>query len=104
MARYRHIKVGKPFSVDELKKPRLRNANPRDAELELLVNEVSIGPASQVWPMELGDAKLSTARAAANRAIKRTGAKVFVGVHRDYPQVLLFSRSRISNRGRKRAS
>jgi hypothetical protein len=49
----------------------------------------------------LGTEKLATARAAANRAIKRLDAKVSVGVHRELPNTLLFSRSPISRRGRK---
>ena len=106
MTKYSVIKVGKPFSIDELRRARTttRRVNPRDAEIEKLVNEVSAGPESSVWPWDLGSAKLATARAAANRVIKRLNAKVSVGVHRDHPNTLLFSRSAISKRGRKRAS
>jgi hypothetical protein len=106
LTRYSVIKVGKPFPIDELRTARstARRVNPRDAEIEKLVNEVSAGPESSVWPWDLGTAKLATARAAANRVIKRLNAKVSVGVHRDYPNTLLFSRSAISRRGRKRAS
>ena len=106
MTRYSVIKVGKPFSIDDLRAAHhaTRRVNPRDAEIEKLVNEVSAGPESSVWPWDLGTAKLATARAAANRVIKRMNAKVSVGVHRDYPNTLLFSRSTISRRGRKRAS
>jgi len=106
LTRYSVIKVGKPFSIDDLRtaRPTTRRVNPRDAEIEKLVNEVSAGPESSVWPWDLGTAKLATARAAANRVIKRMNAKVSVGVHRDYPNTLLFSRSTISRRGRKRAS
>jgi hypothetical protein len=105
LSKYTVIKVGKPFSIDELRRSRtVRRVNPRDAEIEKLVNEVSAGPESSVWPWDLGTAKLATARAAANRVIKRLNAKVSVGVHRDHPNTLLFSRSAISRRGRKKAS
>ena len=106
MTKYNVIKVGKPFGIDELRRSRTtaRKVNPRDAEIERLVNEVSAGPESSVWPWELGTAKLATARAAANRVVKRLNAKVSVGVHRDYPNTLLFSRTAISKRGRKKAS
>jgi hypothetical protein len=105
LTKYSVIKVGKPFSIDELRRSRTaRRVNPRDAEIEKLVNEVSAGPESSVWPWDLGTAKLATARAAANRVIKRLNAKVSVGVHRDHPNTLLFSRSAISKRGRKKAS
>lgn len=107
MTKYNVIKVGKPFSIETLRTSRsaaTRKVNPRDAEIEKLVNEVSAGPESSVWPWDLGTAKLATARAAANRVIKRLNAKVSVGVHRDLPNTLLFSRSPISKRGRKKAS
>ena len=106
MTRYSILKVGKPFPIDELRRSRTatRRVNPRDAEIEKLVNEVSAGPESSVWPWDLGTAKLATARAAANRVIKRLNAKVSVGVHRDHPNTLLFSRSALRKRGRKKAS
>jgi hypothetical protein len=106
LTKYNVIKVGRPFSIEELRRSRatVRKVNPRDAEIERLVNEVSAGPESSVWPWELGGAKLATARAAANRVIKRLNAKVAVGVHRDHPNTLLFSRSAISKRGRRKST
>lgn len=107
MTKYNILKVGKPFSIDELRRPRTvrrGRVSPRDAEIEKLVNEVSAGPESSVWPWDLGTAKLATARAAANRVIKRLGAKVSVGVHRDHPNKLLFSRTAFRKRSRRKAS
>ena len=84
MAKFKVIKVGKPFSIADLKsatKPRGRQPNPRDEELKLLVSEVGAGPESQVIPWELGDQKVATARLAANRIIKQLGAQVYVSTH-----------------------
>ena len=53
MAKFTTIKVGKPLNLDDLKKkaaPRGHRANPRDEDLARLVNEVSVGAASQVLP------------------------------------------------------
>lgn len=105
MARYRIIKVGKPLNVDDLKKagkPRGRQPKPRDEELKLLVNEVSVGPESQVIPWELGGQKVATARVAANRIIKQLDARVYVSTHRDHPGVLLFSRQPLTARARRK--
>lgn len=105
MARFKVIKVGKPLSIDELSRtrsPRGRKANPRDAELRLLVNEVSAGSESQVLPWEYGDLKVATARLAANKVIKQMDASVYVGTHRDHPGMLLFSRRPLSNRARRK--
>jgi hypothetical protein len=103
--KYSVIKVGKPLSVDDLKKkatPRGRKPSPRDEELARLVNEVSVGPESQVIPWEY-DGKAATARLAANRVIKQVGAKVYVSSRPDYPGQLLFSRVPLSGRQGRRA-
>ena len=105
MARFKVIKVGKALSIDELRKaktPRGRRPNPRDAELRLLVNEVSAGSESQVIPWEYGDLKVATARLAANKVIKQMDASVYVGTHRDHPGMLLFSRQPLSKRARRK--
>ena len=78
MAKYKVIKIGKPFSIEDLKKaavPRERRPNPRDEELKLLVSEVAAGPESQVIPWELGDQKVATARIAANPIISNSGRR-----------------------------
>ena len=106
MARYNILKVGKPMSIDDLKKsptPRGRKPNPRDEELKLLVREVSVGPESQVIPWELGKQKVATARLAANKVIKQLDVPVYVSTHRGHPGVLLFSRQPISGRQRRGA-
>ena len=106
MARYNVIKVGKPLSMDDLRKsnaPSGRKPNPRDEELKLLAREVSVGPESQVIPWELGAQKVATARLAANKVIKQLGVPVYVSTHRAHPGVLLFSRQPISARKRKGA-
>jgi hypothetical protein len=100
LAKYTTIKVGKPLSLDDLKKkpsPRGRKANPRDEDLARLVNEVSVGPASQVIPWTYGG-KAPTARLAANRAIKVSGATVYVSSRADMPGILLFSRVPLTGR------
>ncbi len=100
MAKYTTIKVGKPLSLDDLKKkpsPWGRKANPRDEDLARLVNEVSVGPASQVIPWTY-DGKAATARLAANRAIKASGATVYVSSRADMPGTLLFSRVPLTGR------
>lgn len=105
MAKYKVIKVGKPFSLEDLKKaavPRGRQSNPRDEELKLLVSEVGAAAESQVIPWELGDQKVATARVAANRIIKQLGAQVYVSTHREYPGMLLFSRQPVSARAKKK--
>jgi hypothetical protein len=104
VARYNVIKVGKPLSIDDLRKsaaPSGRKPNPRDEELKLLVREVSVGPESQVIPWELGKQKVATARLAANKVIKQLGLPVFVATHRSHPGVLLFSRQPLSARKRR---
>ncbi len=101
MARYEILKVGKPFDIASLQKaPRVgRQPSPRDVEIDKLVNEVSAGPESQVWPLEIGTEKMATMRLAVNRSVKRLGAKVYVGVNqRAYPNTLLLSRKPLSKR------
>jgi hypothetical protein len=97
---YKAIKVGKTLKVDDLKRkpaPRGRQPSPRDVELAKLVNEVSVGPASDVIPWEY-EGKRATARAAAIRVIKASGATVYVSSRPDHPGVLLFSRVPLSGR------
>src|ERR1019366_6113522 len=106
LAKFTTIKVGKPLNLDDLKKkprPRGHRANPRDADLERLVNEVSVGAASQVLPWHF-DGKAATARAAANKVVKATAATVYVSSRPDMPGVLLFSRVPLSGRQGKTKS
>jgi hypothetical protein len=67
MAAFKTIKVGKPINLDDLKKkaaaPRGHQLSPRDEDLARLVNEVSVGPVSQVLPWHY-DGKAATARVA----------------------------------------
>jgi len=105
VAVYKSIKVGKPLNVDDLKKkqaPRGRKPNPRDEDLAKLVNEVSVGPASQVIPWHY-EGKAATARLAANKVIKASGASVYVSSRADMPGTLLFSKVPLSGRQRKKA-
>jgi len=100
MATYKTIRVGKPLTVDELTKaaaPRAARTNPRDEDLTRLVNEVSVGAASQVLPWHF-EGKAATARAAANKIVKASGAAVYVSSRPDMPGVLLFSRVPLSGR------
>lgn len=104
MAAYKTIKVGKPLSLDDLKKkpaPRGRQTNPRDEDLARLINEVSVGPASQVLPWHF-EGKAATARAAATKAVRASGAAVYVSSRPDMPGILLFSRVPLSGRQGKR--
>jgi len=101
---YKAIKVGKPLKVDNLKRkpaPRGRQPSPRDVELAKLVNEVSVGPASDVIPW-VYEGKPATARAAANKVIKASGAPVYVSSRPDHPGILLFSRVPLTGRQGKR--
>jgi hypothetical protein len=100
MAAFKTIKVGKPLNLDDLKKksiPRGHRANPRDEDLFRLVNDVSVGAASQVLPWHF-DGKAATARAAASKVIKSSEAKVYVSSRPDMPGVLLFSRVPLTGR------
>ncbi|HEY6056777.1 MAG TPA: hypothetical protein VIV06_02040 [Candidatus Limnocylindrales bacterium] len=101
MARFEVLKVGKPFDIAALQKaPRAgRQPSQRDLEIDKLVNEVSAGAESQVWPLDIGNEKLATMRLAVNRSVKRLGAKVYVGVNqRSYPNMLLLSRKPLNKR------
>jgi hypothetical protein len=62
-----------------------------------LVNDVSVGPVSQALPWHF-DGKAATARAAATKVIKSSGAKVYVSSRPDMPGVLLFSRVPLTGR------
>jgi len=100
LTKFTTIKVGKPLNLDDLKKksaPRGHRVNPRDEDLTRLVNEVSVGAASQVLPWHF-DGKAATARAAANKIVKASGAAVYVSSRPDMPGVLLFSRVPLSGR------
>ena len=109
LASFKTIKVGKPLNVDDLKKhatPHARRTSPRDEDLLKLVNEVSVGPASQVLPWHF-EGKAATARAAATKVVRASGAKVHVSSRRDMPGVLRIEisdqkiiRLRISHRER----
>ena len=105
MAKFTTIKVGKPLNLEDLKHkptPRGRRSNPRDEDLAKLVNEVSVGAASQVLPWEY-EGKAATARAAASKVIKAAGATVYVSSRPDMPGVLLFSRVPLTGRQGKKA-
>jgi|SRR5580704_1874809 hypothetical protein len=100
MATFKTIKVGKPLNLDDLKKKpttRSRRTNPRDEDLARLVNEVSVGPASQVLPWHF-EGKAATARAAATKVVKAAAATVYVSSRPDMPGILLFSRVPLSGR------
>jgi hypothetical protein len=71
--------------------------SPRDEGLARLVNEVSVGAASQVLPCYY-DGKAATARATANKVVKAAGVTVYVSSRPDMPGVLLFSRVPLSGR------
>ena len=100
LAKFSTIKVGKPLSLDDLQRkptPRGHSVSPRDEDLARLVNEVSVGAASQVLPWHY-EGKAATARAAATRVVKATGATVYVSSRPDMPGVLLFSRVPLTGR------
>jgi hypothetical protein len=100
LTKFTTIKVGKPLNLDDLKKqstPRGHQVSPRDEDLAKLVNEVAVGAASQVLPWHF-DGKAATARAAATKVIKASGAPVYVSSRPDMPGVLLFSRVPLSGR------
>jgi len=60
-----------------------------------------VGPLSDVIPWEYED-KPATARAAANKVIKASGASVYVSSRPDHPGTLLFSRVPLSGRQGKK--
>jgi hypothetical protein len=100
LARFNVIKVGAALNLDDLMKksaPRGRKPSQRDEDLAKLVNEVSVGPESQVIPWEY-EGKVATARLAVSRAIKNMNVRVFVSSRPDYPGRLLFSRAPLSRR------
>ena len=100
MAKFATIKVGQPLNLDDLKRkstPRGHHLSPRDEDLTKLVNEVSVGAASQVLPWHY-EGKAATARVAATKVIKGTGATVYVSSRPDMPGVLLFSRVPLTGR------
>ena len=100
MAKFATIKVGRPLNLDDLKRkptPRGQRTNPRDEDLTKLVNEVSVGAASQVLPWHY-EGKAATARVAATKVIKGSGATVYVSSRPDMPGVLLFSRVPLTGR------
>ena len=106
MAKFATIKVGQPLNLNDLKRkptPRGQRPNPRDEDLTKLVNEVSVGAASQVLPWHY-EGKAATARVAATKVIKGSGATVYVSSRPDMPGVLLFSRVPLTGRqGKKKA-
>jgi hypothetical protein len=105
VAIYKAIKVGKALNLDDLKKkqaPKGRKPNPRDEDLAKLVNEVSVGPSSQIIPWQY-DGKPATARLAANKVVKASGLPVYVSSRGDMPGVLLFSKVPLSGRQKKRS-
>lgn len=108
MTAYKAIKVEKPISLEELQRkpaPRARERNPRDVELEKLVNEVSVGPKSQVIPWRYEPAKTATARLAINKVIKATSLEVYASTRSDHPGIILLSRVPLTNRkGPKKAT
>ena len=100
MTKFSTIKVGQPLNISDLKRkstPGGHRANPRDEDLAKLINVVSIGPSSQVLPWHF-DGKAATARAAATKVIKASGATVYVSSRSDMPGVLLFSRVPLTGR------
>ena len=100
MAKFATIKVGQPLNLNDLKRkptPRGQRPNPRDEDLTKLVNEVSVGAASQVLPWHY-EGKAATARVAATKVIKGSGATVYVSSRPDMPGVLLFSRVPLTGR------
>lgn len=100
MVKFTTIKVGKPLNIEDLKRTstlRGRRINPRDEDLARLVNELSVGAASQVLPWYY-EGKAATARAAATKVVKAVGATVYVSSRSDMPGVLLFSRVPLTGR------
>lgn len=89
MVRYKHIVVGKPVLLAELKaKRRERKLSPRqlaiqerDEEIRRAINEAAAVSSSQAIPVQLKhDQKIATMRAAVNRVLKQGDAKVSMGV------------------------
>ena len=96
-------KIGKPFDLAELRKPKAaRQPSPRDVAITKAINAAATSPESQVIPLTLPETeKVGTAKAGAVRLIRSLAAPVNVGVSAAYPHTLLFSRGKLSNRGRR---
>ena len=76
--------IGKPFDIEELKKPeRARVVSPRDQELEKAITQAAAGAASQVIPFLFDPEKdkVGTVLAAARRMVKTMEVPVNVGVN-----------------------
>lgn len=97
-------KTGKPFSIEELQKPKpVRQPSPRDAALIKAINAAAAGPESQVIPFIFPESeKQGTVKAAAIRLVKALDLPVNVGVHASYPNAVLLSRGTLSNRGKRK--
>jgi hypothetical protein len=97
--------VGKPFDIDELKKPtRARVVSARDQELEKAITQAAAGAASQVFPFMFDPEKdkLGTVKAAAKRIVATMQVPVNVGSNSaKFPNAVLLSRGVLSNRGRR---
>jgi len=97
--------IGKPFDIDELKKPvRARVVSPRDQELEKAITQAAAGAESQVIPFTFDPEKdrIGTVKAAAKRIVASMGVPVNVGYNAaKFPNAILLSRGVLSNRGRR---
>jgi hypothetical protein len=100
----KQYQIGKPFDIEELKKPvRARAVSARDQELEKAITQAAAGAASQVFPFLFDPEKdkIGTVLAAARRIVKTMGVPVNVGVNAAmFPNAILLSRGILSNRGR----
>ena len=95
--------IGKPFSIEELKKPqRARAVSPRDQELQKAITAAAAGAASQVIPFSFDPErdKAGTVKAAAKRIVASMEVPVNVGYSAKFPNTILLSRGVLSNRGR----
>jgi len=95
--------IGKPFDINDLKKPeRIRAVSPRDRELEKAITQAAAGAASQVIPFTFDPEhdKVGTVKAAAKRIVARLEVPVNVGFNATFPNTILLSRGVMSNRGR----
>ena len=97
-------KVGKPFSIEELRKPKpARQSSPRDLALTKAIQAAAAGAESQVIPFVFPETeKQGTVKAAAIRLVAALELPVNVGIHKDYPNAILLSRGTLSNRGKKK--
>jgi hypothetical protein len=96
-------KIGKPFALAELAKPkRVRQPLPRDEALTKAIRAAAAAPESQVIPFTFPETeKVGTVKAAAIRIVKTLELPVNVGVHKDFPNAILLSRGTLSNRGKR---